>query len=69
MAAGVSICISRSLASSCVAEVRMTRITSSITGVGQQQPFHGVLPLPGTGQKVLRAAANDRLAVAEKLFQ
>jgi len=37
--------------------------------VSQQQPLDRVLSLPRPGQKVLRAAANHRLAMAQELFQ
>ena len=38
-------------------------------GVGQQQAFDRVLARPGPGQQELRAAANDRHAMAEELLQ
>ena len=37
-------------------------------GVGQQQPFHRVFPLPGLGQQVLRAAADHDHPVAEEFL-
>ena len=38
-------------------------------GVGQQQPFDRVLPLPRPGQQELRPPADHRLAVADELLQ
>ena len=66
---GVWISISRCLASACVGEVRMTRITSSMLAWASSRPFDRVLPLPGLGQQELRAAADHHHAVAEEFLQ
>ncbi len=60
MAAGVWMRISRCLASAWLADVRIDADHLVDVGVGQQQAFDRVLPLPGLGQQELRAAADDR---------
>ena len=66
---GHSMPIKRALASACVADVRMTRITSSMLACASSKPFDRVLALPRLGQQELRTTANHMCPMADELFE